>query len=281
MKRHSKSASVRQVAGTQAVVRALRILRAFSDARPAWSLADVSRELGLSKPTAFRLLLALEHEGFVARPEPAGPFRLGPTAIELGARAQRANGVAVTARPELEALTRATGETSSVEILAGDETLILDEVQGGHLVGSSASVGTRWPAHATSTGKVLLAAAAEQDPDLIRRLTRPTGGRLRGLTPSTIRSASRLSAELARVARQGYATAIGELEAGYVALGAPVRWHDGRVVAAISLGGPSTRFTDARVPGLLKALREAAARISHRLGWVPVSVPSPARRSVS
>ena len=88
-------------------------------------------------------------------------------------------------------------------------------------------------------------------------------------------------AELSRVARQGYATAIGELEAGYVALGAPVRWHDGRVVAAISLGGPTTRFTDARVPGLLKALRESAARVSHRLGWVPVSVPSPARRSVS
>ena len=90
VKRHSKTASVRQIAGTQAVVRALRILRAFTDARPEWSLADLSRELGLSKPTAFRLLLALEHEGLVVRPEIAGPYRLGPAAIELGARAQRA-----------------------------------------------------------------------------------------------------------------------------------------------------------------------------------------------
>jgi len=263
------------------VVRALRILRAFSDTRPEWSLAEVSRELGLSKPTAFRLLLALEHEGLVARHELAGLYRLGPAAIELGARAQRANGVAIAARPELEALTRATGETSSVEVLAGEETLILDEVQGGHLIGTSPSVGTRWPAHATSTGKVLLAAAVERDPDLVRRMAKRWGGRLRGLTPATIRSASRLSAELSRVARQGYSTAIGELEVGYVALGAPVRRHDGSVVAAISLGGPSTRFTDARIPGLIRSVRESAARISHRLGWDPTSASSQARRSAS
>ena len=71
-------------------------------------------------------------------------------------------------------------------MLAGDETLILDEVQGGHLIGTSPSVGTRWPAHATSTGKVLLAAALEHDPDLVA-----DGPAVRrhaaGVTPGTIR----------------------------------------------------------------------------------------------
>jgi IclR family acetate operon transcriptional repressor len=253
------------------VVRALSLLRAFSDTRPEWTLADLSRELKLSKPTAFRLLVALEAEGLVVRPDPPGTYRLGPTAIELGARAQRASTVAGAARPEMEALTRATGETASVEVLSGDETLILDEVQGGYLIGTSPSVGTRWPAHATSTGKVLLAAALEHEPDLVRQLVRRSGGRLRGLTPCTIRSASRLAAELAGVSRQGYATAIGELEAGYVAIGAPLRRHDGRTVAAICLGGPSTRFTDARLPSLIKSVREAATRASQRLGWSPTS----------
>jgi IclR family acetate operon transcriptional repressor len=280
VKRHSKSASVRQVAGTQAVVRALRILHAFADGRPEWSLAELSRELGLSKPTAFRLLLALEHEGLVVRHDTAGTYRLGPAAIELGARAQRANSVTSASRPELETLTRATGETSSVEILAGDDTLILDEVQGGHLIGTSPSVGTRWPAHATSTGKVLLAAAVDEDRDLVRRMARRSGGRLRGMTPCTIRSAARLTSELSRVSRQGYSTAIGELESGYVAIGAPVRRHDGRVLAAISLGGPSTRFTDTRLPALIKAVREAGGRISQRLGWVPAAA-STARRTAS
>ena len=87
---------------------------------------------------------------------------------------------AAAARPELEALTRATGETSSVEMLAGDETLILDEVQGGHLIGTSPSVGTRWPAHATSTGKVLLAAALEHEPDLVRAMVRRSGRQAAG-----------------------------------------------------------------------------------------------------
>jgi DNA-binding IclR family transcriptional regulator len=271
VKRHSRSATVRQVAGTQAVTRALRILRAFSDSRPEWSLAEMSRELGLSKPTAFRLLVALELEGLLVRPDGAGTYRLGPGAIELGARAQRANGIATAARPELEALTSATGETSSIEILAGDDTLMLDEVEGDHLIGVSPSVGTRWPAHATSTGKVLLAAAMEEEPELLRGMARRAGGRLRGITPSTIRSITRLAAELTRVARQGYATAMGELETGYVALAAPVRRHDGRVVAAISLGGPSTRFTDSRLPGLIRSVRDAAGRTSSRLGWTPVS----------
>jgi IclR family transcriptional regulator, acetate operon repressor len=279
VKRHSTSIDGRQTAGTLAVARALQIVRAFTDARPEWTLADLSRELRLSKPTAFRLLGALEDGGLVARALPAGTFRLGPGAIELGARAQRANSVASAARPELEQLTRSTGETSSVEILAGDETLILDEVQGGHLIGTSPSVGTRWPAHAASTGKVLLAAAQATDPDLVRRMAARTGGRLRGLTPCTIRSPARFSAELRRVARQGYSTAIGELEVGYVAIGAPVRVHDGRVVAAISLGGPASRFTDARIPSLARAVRDAAGRISQRLGWVPAL--SPKRRSLA
>jgi IclR family acetate operon transcriptional repressor len=253
------------------VVRALRLLRAFSDARPEWSLADLSRELKLSKPTAYRLLAALEDQRLVARHEPAGAYRLGPAAIELGARAQRASGVAVAARPEMESLTLATGETSSVEVLEGDETLILDEVPGDHLIGTSPSIGTRWPAHATSTGKVLLAALLERDPAMVHGMARRAGGRLRSLTPNTVRSTARLVAELGRVARQGYAMANGELEAGYVAIGAPVRRHDGVTVAAICLGGPSTRFTEARIPSLVRAVREAAARVSQRLGWTPQS----------
>jgi IclR family transcriptional regulator, acetate operon repressor len=108
-------------------------------------------------------------------------------------------------------------------------------------------------------------------PDLVQGMARRSGGRLRGMTPKTIRSTSRLAAELARVSRQGYATANGELEAGYVAIGAPIRRHDGDTVAAISLGGPSSRFTEARLPGLIKAVREAAGRVSQRLGWSPHS----------
>jgi DNA-binding IclR family transcriptional regulator len=168
------------VTGTKAVTRALRIARTFTNAHPAWSPA------------------ALAREGMVVHHDATGAYRLGPAAIELGARARRSNGIASAARPEMETLTRATGETSSIEILSGEETVILDEVQGGHLIGTSPEVGTRWPAHVT-----------------------------------------------------------------------------GAVVAAISLGGPSTRFTDASMPRSINLVREAAARVSHRLGFVGRS-PVPA-----
>lgn len=281
MKHRSKSALPPRIAGTKAVTRALRIARTFTDAHPEWSLAALARELGLSKPTTLRLLSALEREGMVVRHDATGAYRLGPAAIELGARAQRSNSIVSAARPAMENLTRATGETSSIEILSGDETVILDEVQGGHLIGTSPAVGTRWPAHAASTGKVLLAAALQQDPALIQQMTRRTGGKLRRLTPCTIGTAARLTTELVRVSRQGYSTAIGELEVGYVAIGAPVRNHEGAVVAAVSLGGPSTRFTDARMPRLVKLAREAAARVSQRLGYVGRSPGSVARAAVS
>jgi DNA-binding IclR family transcriptional regulator len=269
VKRRSTDGAARSTAGALAVHRALRIVRAFSDDRPEWSLAELSRELSISKPTTFRLLSALEDGRMVVRGRTAGRYHLGPGAIELGARAQRTNTVVSAARPELEALTRITGETSSVEILAGHETLILDEVQGDHLIGTSPAVGTRWPAHATSTGKVLLAAAQLEQPTFVRELARAAGGRLKRLTPRTVCSTVRLAAQLAQVSRQGYSTAVDELEDGYVAIGAPLRRSDGRIIAAISLGGPTSRFPAARIRALAEPIRQAAGRISQRLGWWP------------
>ena len=247
-----------RVAGTKAVGRALRIARTFTDARPEWTLASLSRELGLSKPTALRLLAALEREGIVRVMMPRAPTGSGPrpSSWALGPNAPTASPAPRV--PEMESLTRATGETSSIEILSGDETVILDEVQGGHLIGTSPSVGTRWPAHATSTGKVLLAAALEREPDLIRALTQTDRRQARRLTPCTIVHRRRLTAELGRVSRAGYSTArSASWRKATWRVGAPVRNHEGQVVAAVSLGGPSTRFTDCRLPRLVKLVREA------------------------
>ena len=247
----------RQVTGAQAVGRAFNVLRVFSDATPEWNLAELSRKVGLTKTTSFRLLSALEHEGMVARSRPSGSYRLGPRAIELGSLAQRSNSLHRAAHEELVVLSESTGETTSLEILIGIHVLVLDEIQGRHKLSPAPFIGSRWPAHTASTGKVLLAAAGGW----------PAGSpRPVRLTPQSITSVSRLNAELAAVTKRGYATAVEELEAGYVAVGAPVRNHQQRVVAAISAGGPSVRFTAQRIPRLAKLVCEAAERISRRLG---------------
>ncbi|HJU86627.1 MAG TPA: IclR family transcriptional regulator [Gemmatimonadota bacterium] len=243
-------------AGTQSVRRAVTLLKVFSYERPEWGLSDLARAARLNKTTAYRLLTALEAEGLVARSSPSDAWRLGNEAIALGALALRSNDLMSAARPELESLVRDTGETASLEVLVGDEILILDGIEGPSLVGASSEVGTRWPAHATSTGKMLLATA--------RRARSPR--RLRKLTPRTITDPARLERELERIRRRGYATAIEELEPGYVAVGAPVRGPDGWSIAAISIGGPTARLGSRRIPEIGRRIVRAADRITARLG---------------
>ena len=262
--------SKRPYSGTQSVRRAIALLKAFSDVRPEWSLTGIARHAGLNKTTAYRLLTALEAEGMVVRNSEAETWRLGNQAIVLGALAVRSNDLIGTARPELEALVRDTGETATLEVLVRSDVEILDGVEGPSVVGASSEIGTRWPAHATSTGKVLLAALRAESgrsPGRHGGALGPAGRRLRRFTPRTIVDPDRLDRELARAARRGWAKAIEELEPGYVAVGAPVRDHAGRTVAAISIGGPATRLTKARIPDLAARVVRTADRISRRLGW--------------
>ena len=246
-------------AGTQSVRRAIALLKVFSDERPEWGLSELARAARLNKTTAYRLLTALEAEGMVARSEPSDAWRLGNEAIALGALALRSNDLLTAARPELEALVRETGETVSLEVLVGDEVVILDGVEGPSLVGASSEIGTRWPAHATSTGKMLLAIERHASGARLPR-------RLRKLTPRTITDPTRLERELDGIRRRGYATAIEELETGYVAVGAPVRDPDGRGIAAISIGGPAARLTTRRIAEMGRRVVRAADRITERLG---------------
>ena len=248
--------------GTQAVARAVSLLKAFSDARPEWRLSDLARAAHLHKATTHRLLAALAREGMVVRDPTGELYRLGPEAIALGARAARANDLRTVSRSELEALAAQTGESVTLEVPVGSDMLILDEVMGRSLIGATASLGTRWPAYATSTGKAVLAALSDNE----RRRRLGGGGRLARYTPRTIVSPLGLRTEFARVSRRGYATAIEELERGYVAVGAALRGPDGQPVGAISVGGPRPRFSAARLATLGPLVRAVADRISRRLG---------------
>jgi IclR family transcriptional regulator, acetate operon repressor len=239
----------------------MALLKLFSDGRPEWGLTDLARAAGLNKTTVYRLLTALASEGLVARSAATDAYRLGPEAIALGARALRSNDLRSVSRSELEELARSSDETATIEVLVGSEVLIVNEVHSRQWLHASPSAGTRWPAHATSTGKVLLAHLPEADR---RRLLRPPLARP---ARNTITTMTALRDELARVRGQGYATAAGELEDGYSAVGAPVLDHEGRVIAAVSIGGPSARLPAERLKELLPTLFGASTRISRRLGY--------------
>lgn len=248
------------IRGTQSVARAVALLKAFSDVAPERALADLARAAGLHRATAHRLLSALEREGMVARDASGERYRLGPEAIALGGRAARATDLRTASRDELRALADASGETATLEVPVRGDMLIVDEVAGRSLISASASIGTSWPAHATSTGKAILATLPESE------WRGMVGRKPARCTDRTIVAAGPLKRELARVGRRGWAVASEELERGYVAVGAPVFGQGGRAVAAISVGGPRARFGARRVATLGPLVRDAAGRISASLG---------------
>jgi DNA-binding IclR family transcriptional regulator len=257
MKQRSTNERNGAASGTRAVERALAVLHAVGETRAAPGLAELSLQLGLHKTTVFRLLGALERAGFVLRDEVRQSYELGPTLVQLGAQARRSVGLSDAARPELDALARETGETATLEVLVGREVLILEEVHGHFLIGSRPEVGTRWPAHVTSTGKVLLAAQPR---------SRRALGRLSRHGPASITSRAALDRALSAARAQGFAIAHEELESGFVAIAAPVRGASGDVVAAISIGGPTSRITTTRLRHFTSLVRDAAGRISAQLG---------------
>lgn len=247
--------------GTQAVLRALALLKAFTDEQPELGLAELARLVDLNKTTTYRLLTALESEGLITRNPATESYRLGSEMIALGGRALRANDLRAVSRPELEALADTLGESITLETRVDSEVLILDEVPGSHLVSPHQSIGTRWPVHATSTGKVLLAYLPPDSQEAI--LEQP----LVQLTDETVVDPKKLQDELDHIREQGYAVVHQELEIGFTAIGAPIWDHNADVIAALSVNGPTARLTPERVPEVVKLVQAAAARISERLGY--------------
>jgi DNA-binding IclR family transcriptional regulator len=249
--------------GTQAVARAIGLLKVFSDAQPEWNLGDLAQVTKLNKTTAFRLLAALEAEGLIMRNPLSGGYRLGLELVALGGCAMRSNPLRAVSRPHLESLAQESDEAATLEVLVGSHVLIVDEVSSRHPMGMSQDVGSRLPAHATATGKVLLAHASDEAIQTSLRLP------LTRLTDLTVTDLGRLRREMAAVRQQGYAVVVGELEPGFVAIAAPVFDRERQVVAAISIGGSSLRLTPERQPEFAVLVQMAARQIARQLGYWP------------
>ena len=249
--------------GTQAVARAIALLKTFSDAQPEWGLRELAHATGLNKTTAFRLLAALEAEGLVARNTVSGGYRLGVEMVALGGCAVRSNPLRAVSRPLLETLAQECDEAATLEVLIGPNVLIVDEVASGHLMGMTQDVGARLPAHATATGKALLAHQPAHIIEGFLDLDLPQ------LTEQTVVEPTRLRAQFEEIRQQGHAVTNGELEPGFVAVAAALLDRERQAVAAISIGGPAVRITPDRLPAIAALVQLTARQISRQLGYWP------------
>lgn len=251
--------------GSQAVVRALRLLKLFNDGTTQLSVAQAVAATGLNRTTAFRLLSTLESEGFLER-FPNGAYGLGPELMALGGYAVRHNNLVQAAHPILVDLVADARERATMEILSTSSSglpsmLVIDEIHSGHRLSVRDFVGNHLPIHATSTGKALLAFMEPKKRDGL--LAHP----LTQLTEHTRINASILAVELEQICEQGYATAMEELEEGLIALAAPVFNAHGQPIASICLVGPSVRVTTERIGELVQKLKAASQKISAKIGY--------------
>lgn len=239
--------------GAQAALRAVRLLKLFTPSRAELQLSDVARLAGLNKTTAHRLLRALQSEGLIDRNTETGGYCLGPALMALGVQALSSNNLRLRARPLLKRLAEDSGETATLEVPVDDSMLILDEVTGGHVVGASPNVGTRWPIYATSTGKALI---AFEENGMMR-----LGKHLPPLTPRTIVDRVALERQFVDIRRTGIAETIDELENGFSGVATVVRGGHGEVLGAMSICGPTQRFDDHRRARLAASLLTAAGQL--------------------
>ena len=242
--------------GAQAALRAIRLLKLFTAEAPELQLAELSVLSGLNKTTTHRLLQALLSEELLDRNPGTGAYRLGPGMMALGVQALSSNDLRIRARPLLKRLAEETGETATLEVPIDDTMLILDEVTSKHFVGASGNVGTRWPIHATSTGKALIA-FEQRGPDRLR-------AELPSLTAKTITRLDVLERQLSDIRRRGFAETVDELEDGFTGVGAVVRGGMGEVLGALSICGPSQRMSESRRAQLGATLCTVATHLQPR-----------------
>ncbi len=241
---------------TQAIDRGAQLLALVLEAEAPRALGELAAAAGLPKSTASRLLGALERNGLVEQEGVRGAFRAGPVLARFAGRGVSARHIAALAERPMAALAEATGETINVAVAGADGVDHLAQIDSRHYLGTSHWVGRRVPYHCTANGKVLLAfSAAGAD-----------AGELDARTSRTIVERAQLAAELQNVRREGFATAVDELELGLSAVAAPVLDDSGRAIAALSVSGPTLRLSPRRVAELRPLVIKQARALGEQLG---------------
>ncbi len=219
--------------------RSVALLELLADGpQPLRPLAEAS---GVPRPTAHRLLVALEAHGLVARTTD-GAFRLGPRLAELAARADPGLDLGAAAGRVLAELHQATGESAQLYVRSADRRLCVAARDAGTGLRDSVPVGALLPLDAGSGGKVLLAWSADAD-------------RFPAVT----------AAELAAVRRRGWAASVAEREPGVASVSAPVL-ADGRLLGAVCVSGPTSRVGQAPGRRLAAAVVAAAQHLARLAG---------------
>jgi IclR family pca regulon transcriptional regulator len=245
------------------LAKGLSVIRAFARDRPSMSLSDIAAATQMPAATARRCLLTLEELGYVTRS--GRQFVLRPKVLELGAAYLESMDIELLTKTHLEELARATGDSAALCVLDATEIVYVARASIRTLMRLEAHVGSRFPAHCTSTGRVLLAGLST---DHLQQYF--NAAKLEALTDRTVTDAGKLRRLIQECRQSGYSAVEDELAYGVVALAVPVFDQSARVVAALNSSGHSRRINKAKlVRERLAMLQEVSRAISADLAGIP------------
>lgn len=260
-----RSADIKPSRTIKSLVKTLRLLKLFSPQRTVWTAEDLIAALGYHKSSVQRILTTLAEEGFLSKVAPRrSEYRLGPDILFLGNVAEMSLDLRSVARPIMLDLVDHARETCYLCIADQEQCLYVDKVECSQPIRIINQVGQRNPMHCTGVGKALLSGMSDE---AIDRLIETRG--LPAHTRNSITDRKRLMQELDGIRRNGIALDNEELDLGVKCVAAPIKDSSGRVVAAISLSGPTQRFTPAAIRRFEKDIRAASLAISKALGFNP------------
>jgi IclR family pca regulon transcriptional regulator len=250
------------------LARGLAVLRAFSRDKPGMTLSELASHTGLNPAVVRRCLNTLMHLGYVAKKDKI--FLLRPEVFSLGSAYIESMNLEEVVTPHLQQVRDVTGNSTAMAVLSGMDVLFMVYVSTRLLTRIVAGVGTRFPAYATSAGKVLL---AYQEREKLREYLERVNPQ--ALTDATITSKSKLRTVLAEIRKQGFAATQGELDFGVVSVAVPVLNQDGRILASLACSTSLARQNlDQLIADVVPALQQAARDIEFELRRSPLLVHS-------
>lgn len=246
----------------QSVERALQILDLFNEQATELKITDISQQMGLSKSTLHSLLKTLQLHGYIDQNPENSKYRLGMKLVERGHFVVGTMDIRQKAKSWLTALSQETGQTTHLGILDGNEGVYIEKIEGKQAAIAYSRIGRRLPVHATAIGKVLLAWLDEGELSALL-----AGYRYTAFTPATLTDPQALLAALAQTRQHHYAMDNEENEPGVRCIAVPVRNHESRVIAALSLSTLTSRVNDSELESYRHKLIEAGLGLSNALGY--------------
>lgn len=222
------------------------------------TVSAIAQRLGVARSTAHRLLAMLVYRDFAVKDDQHG-YRAGPV-LELAAHSpSQTSRLRSVALPHLQRIVQRVGESANLAVRTGEATRFIASVEGHQALRVSSREGMVFPAHRTTAGMLLLAELTAEELGTLYSEQHYEG------RPDERPDLKRLRAELARVRRNGFSVNNARSERGVVAVGVPVRDHDGSVAAGLSVSMPSVRYQREQLPHLIKVLRATAHALENDL----------------